>query len=464
MTSVNDVHSRLNATDVRRVDRPRSSDEVQRALSSAARDGLSVIATGGRHSMGGQQFVGDGVLLDMTEMRRLVNLDGERGTVEVEAGIDWAALIDALVTLQANRAQQWGIVQKPTGADGLTIGGSLSSNVHGRGLTLPPMIQDVEAFVLVDATGVVRSCSREENVELFGLAIGGYGLFGVITSVTLRLSPRRKLERVVEWVDVDDLIGLFDERIADGFLYGDCQFSIDSGSPDFLDGGIFSCYRPVDSSTPIVEGRALSHEDWQRLLYLAHVDKAQAGQRYREHYLATSGQIYWSDLQQRSDYVGGYHPALDAVLGASVPGSEMITELYVPREQLAVFMHDADGLLTEASANVIYGTIRLIEPDRETFLRWARDRFACIIFNLHVAHDEAGIASSAKTFRGLIDLAIAHGGSYYLTYHRFASREQVAACYPSFEQFLALKAAHDPAGLFQSDWYRHQRALFGPPQ
>lgn len=68
------------------------------------------------------------------------------------------------------------------------------------------------------------------------------------------------------------------------------------------------------------------------------------------------------------------------------------------------------------------------------------------------------------TFRDLIDLAIARGGSYYLTYHRFASRDQIAACYPSFEEFLARKAAHDPTSLFQSDWYRHQRALFGPQQ
>jgi len=36
----------------------------------------------------------------------------------------------------------------------------------------------------------------------------------------------------------------------------------------------------------------------------------------------------------------------------------------------------------------------------------------------------------------------------------------VAACYPQFSKFLDLKSKYDPAGRFQSDWYRHYRQLF----
>jgi FAD/FMN-containing dehydrogenase len=86
---------------------------------------------------------------------------------------------------------QWGINQKQTGADRLCIGGALAANIHSRGIHLKPIINDVESFVLVDANGNTLTCSRRENFELFRLAIGGYGLFGVIASVTLRLAPRR---------------------------------------------------------------------------------------------------------------------------------------------------------------------------------------------------------------------------------------------------------------------------------
>jgi len=93
--------------------------------------------------------------------------------------------------------------------------------------------------------GELRNCSRRKNRELFQLAIGGYGLFGVVYSITLRLVPRRKLQRVVEVLNVDDVMPAFTRRIQDGFLYGDFQFAIDPASQDFLRRGIFSCYRPV---------------------------------------------------------------------------------------------------------------------------------------------------------------------------------------------------------------------------
>ena len=67
----------------------------------------------------------------------------------------------------------------------------------------------------------------------------------------------------------------------------------------------------------------------------------------------------------------------------------------------------------------------------------------------------------ALAFRALIDLGIKYGGSYYLTYHRFATKEQVEACYPQFKEFLELKVKHDPNEMFQSDWYRHYKKMFG---
>jgi hypothetical protein len=138
----------------------------------------------------------------------------------------------------------------------------------------------------------------------------------------------------------------------------------------------------------------------------------------------------------------------------------MITEIYVPRASLASFMEDARLALTEANANVVYGTVRLIEKDDESFLAWAREPWACVIFNLHVEHTPVAIARAADTFRTLIDLGAARGGSYYLTYHRWARRDQVERCYPQMREFLALKRRHDPEERFQSTWYRHYRQLF----
>ena len=171
----------------------------------------------------------------------VVCVDREHGFIHAEAGIQWPKLIRAYLDAQAVETKQWGIAQKQTGADTFTLGGSLSSNVHGRGLTMKPLISNVESFTLIDADGKILRCSRDENSELFRLAIGGYGLFGLIDTVTLRLVSRRKLRRVVKIIHADDLPKHFEERIPQEFLYGDFQFSVDEQSPELFQRGCFSC-------------------------------------------------------------------------------------------------------------------------------------------------------------------------------------------------------------------------------
>ncbi len=460
-TLVNDIHSQLNPTQVTDVVSTDSIEAIREIVREARRGGRALSIAGGRHAMGAQQFGTDTVLVDTMKLNRVLNFDPEAGTIEVQAGIQWPELIDSYLATQSDQPRQWGIAQKQTGADRLCIGGTLAANAHGRVLTRKPIVGDVESFVLVDGDGDVHTCSRTENAELFRLVIGGYGLFGVITSVTLRLIPRQKIERIVEVFSIDDLIPAFERRIADGFLYGDFQFATDDASDDFLRQGVFSCYRPVDAATPIPEGqKKLSDKDWRDLLTLAHADKAQAFDRYASYYLSTSGQIYWSDTHQLSTYLDDYHRPLDQALGATERATEVITEIYVPRPELADFMAEVGDDFRANGVSVIYGTVRLIERDDESFLAWAKDSYACTIFNLHTVHTPARLEHSAQAFRRLIDMAMRRNGSYFLTYHKYARRDQVEACYPQFSEFLRLKQQYDPEERFQSDWYRHYRTMF----
>jgi FAD/FMN-containing dehydrogenase len=458
---VNDTHSQLNATRVDRIEAVGSEAALAAAIAAARREGKPVSIAGGRHAMGGQQFATGAVLIDMRPMNRIIALDAERGIVDVEAGIEWPQLVHGLIALQQGQPLAWSIIQKQTGADRLTLGGALAANVHGRGLALRPIIADVEKFTLMDADGRLLACSRTENSELFRLAIGGYGLFGVITRVRLRLMPRSKLERVVEMIDVDELMPAFAQRIADGFLYGDCQFSTDTSSDTYLRRGVFACYRPLRPDAPMpAEQKELSETNWRELYHLSHADTRRAYESYTSYYLSTSGQRYWSDLSQLSLYIDDYHAELDRALGRAHKGSEMITELYVPRPALPAFLDAVRADFRQHRAELIYGTIRLIERDERSFLAWAREPWACTVMNLHVDHTEAGIRKAAGDFRRLIDRAIECGGSYFLTYHRWASRAQVEACYPQMPEFLRLKRRYDPAEVFQSAWYRHHKQMF----
>lgn len=458
-TLLNDPHSRLNPTWVAEVAYPESAGDVIEIVRRAARENQAISISGGQHSMGGQQF-GTGTLhVSTARLDDVLAFDAERGIVTVEAGIRWPALIDYLLTKES--APRWSIVQKQTGADQLSIGGSISTNIHGRGLTLRPLVQDIEAFRLVTAAGKELTVSRSENPELFRLVVGGYGLFGIITTVDLRLAPRQQLERTVEVTTLDQLPAALEERIGAGHLYGDFQFKTDETATDFLTRGVFSTYRPVAEPRPMPEDQPkLNSDDWRKLFALGHYDKARAFDAYVDFYLGTNGQLYWSDTHQLSYYDPDYETALRAGAPDYRPGSLMISELYVPLARLEDFMLAVRKDIREHGADLIYGTVRLIRADRESFLAWADKDYACVIFNLRVEHDAAGIATAQAHFRRLIDRALERDGSYFPTYHRWARRDQVLAAYPQFPEFLRRKLAWDPDERFQSDWYRFYRRMF----
>ena len=462
MVALNDVQSGLNATEVARVARPGSPEEVSAAIVLAAGAGVPVCPAGALHSMGGQQFADGGVSISSSGLTNVGPLDRDAGTVWVESGVTWPMLVDWLRSNQEAGAPALSIIQKQTGADEMTLGGALSSNIHGRVLGRKPIVDDIDAFYLVDASGARLRCSRYENSELFRLAVGGYGLFGFVDSINLKLAERRQMVRRVRELALEQVIPALEEQTRQGATFGDFQYVTDESSGDFMAKGIMSTYLPVDRVGEIPEGQlGLSTEDWMRLYVLAHTDKARAYAEYAGHYRQTDGQFYWSDEHQFSPYLPEAGRLLYQRMSWTTFASLMISELYVPRSRFVEFMTAAKQPLLNTRANVVYGTVRLIEAESETHLRWAKDDYACIIFNLLVEHSLDGIAHGEKQFQGLIDCALDEGGSYYLTYHRWARQDQVERAYPEFRQFLTLKDRYDPSGVFTSEWHRHYRRMFG---
>lgn len=458
---LNDVHSQLNATKVEEVFSPQSTDEIVAIIVNAKMENKAVSISGGKHAMGGQQFGEGTVHISMANMTDVVAFDANKGTVTVEAGITWPVLINYLLKMQEGEPRQWGIKQKQTGADYLTVGGALSANAHSRGVKFRPIIEDVVSFTLVDAEGNIKAVSRTENPKLFSLVIGGYGLFGVIATVELQLVPRQKLQRRVEVIPIAELPDKAKQRIEQGAVYGDFQYKTDEKSDDFMRTGVLATYHPVPEDTPVPEEQKhISETQWKDLVRLAHTDKGKAFSLYSQHYLSTNGQIYWADTHQLSYYFADYQGYVNQAMPDRPAGSLMITEVYVPRDDITEFIEKVRADALEHQYDIIYGTLRLIKKDNESFLAWAKDDYACIIFNLRVEHTPEGLKKAEKDFQRIIDRALESGGSYFLTYHRWARKDQLLAAYPQFPEFLRLKLKYDPQERFQSEWYRHYKKMF----
>ena len=189
---------------------------------------------------------------------------------------------------------------------------------------------------------------------------------------------------------------------------------------------MFSCYRPVAIDVPIPEGqRSLAPHEWRRLLRLAHTDQVAGLRRVRallhgdrrpavlERHAPALGLSGRLSRRSRSRARRGGQGQRDDHRALCAPAG-------------AAGVHAARSAPTRASTatDIIYGTIRIIEEDDETVLAWARQRWACIVFNLHVEHTPEGIATAGGALPPPDRSRDRARRQLLPDYHRWATAEQ----------------------------------------
>src|SRR5439155_15721863 len=202
--------SRLNKTQIAEIwdmpsDPQKGEDELRQLLRRAQASHLHVSISGARHSMGGQTIYPGGIAINMLPFKGM-NLDEDKNLLHVQAGAKWADVIPYL----DQHGRSVAVMQSD---NSFTVGGSLSVNAHGWQFGRPPIASTVESFHLMKADGSVVRCSRLENAELFSLALGGYGLFGIILDADLRVVPNQRLRLEQYLVPVDHAMASFERQL-----------------------------------------------------------------------------------------------------------------------------------------------------------------------------------------------------------------------------------------------------------
>ena len=202
---VNDV-SRMNPTYVKEIILADTIEKIQNVIKRANKENLKVSMSGTKHSQGGHAFFDGALLLDMTGLNKIISLDTAKKVIHVQSGVTWAQIQEFINPHNlAIRAMQSSNV--------FTVGGSMSSNVHGRDPKNSLIVETIEDFRLILSTGEIINVSRDENQELFSLVIGGYGLFGIITDVRIRLKENKILEKEALLLDYKDFPDYFRKNI-----------------------------------------------------------------------------------------------------------------------------------------------------------------------------------------------------------------------------------------------------------
>jgi FAD-linked oxidoreductase len=197
----------------RSVEFPATEQAVQRAVSAASARSLTVKAVGAGHSFSGIA-VAAGVMLDLRDLRGLLEVDRERGRVRLRAGTPLHE-IPALLA-------PFGLAMPNLGdIDRQTIAGAISTGTHGTGVRFGGISTQVVGVTLVTGDGDLLRVDDEHETELLPAVALGLGALGILVDVTLQCVPAFVLAAVERPEPLDEVMAGLDDRVtgADHFEF-----------------------------------------------------------------------------------------------------------------------------------------------------------------------------------------------------------------------------------------------------
>jgi len=415
-------------------------DGLRALLKRARSEGLGISIAGARHSQGGHTIAADGIVVDMTGFASM-EFDESSELLTVGSGAVWSAVLAYLDPLGRSVA----IMQSN---DSFTVGGSVSVNCHGWQHGCPPIASSVRSFRILLADGRLLTCSREQNQELFSLALGGYGLFGILIDVRLEVA-RNELYRVDTGV-------LSTEEFGPAFLaeMGDPDVGLALGRvsirPDALfEESILKVLRRVPAPGGLPPISPSGKRGLRRTVLRGSV-----------------GSDYGKDLRWTLETTLGAHSksaqttrnaelaeSVDVYANHDPAGVDILHEYFIPHSRLSEFLTLSRPLFESSTCDLLNLTVRDVRQDHDTMLRYADQDMFGFVMLFHQRLTPAGEEAMGELTRELIDLADGLGGRYYLPYRPHATRAQFERAYPMAKEFFEAKLRFDPDELFTNRFY-----------
>jgi FAD/FMN-containing dehydrogenase len=440
-----DDASRMNETRVAEVwEIPKDTGDADRQLAAllkrAKQDGLKVSIAGARHSMGGHTISPDGIVVDMLPFHRM-SLDEKTNILHVQTGARWSEIIPFL----DRRGRSVSVMQSN---NSFSVGGSISVNCHGWQHGKPPIASTVESFRLMKADGTIVRCSRKENRELFSLALGGYGLFGIILDVDLRVVPNERYRSEQFVVPINESLQTYDEtlrRIPNAtMVYARMNISRER----FLQDVVLTVYVPdaTGGIPPLAERR---NRRLRRTVFRGSLG-SDYGKRLRWFAETRLQPLLAKRFVSRNQLL---NEGVEVFQDRSDKTTDILHEYFVPRSGIAGFVEDLRRIVPARDGDLLNVTVRSVNRDDDTFLRYAEEHVFALVMLFSQERSADGDARMQAMTREMIEAVLSRGGRYYLPYRLHATPRQFHRAYPQARRFFQLKRKYDPDELFQNRFY-----------
>lgn len=432
---------------VERVIKANNRNDLQKIVKEANEKGHHISIAGLQHSQGGHTYYKDGVVLDMRTFNKILEFDPELKIIRVEAGATWEDVQEAI--------NPYGLALKVTQSQSIfTIGGSISVNAHGRDIRFGPMASTIKEITLLTPTGEIITITRDEKEEWMKYVLGGYGLFGVILDVTLDLTDNELYTIHTKQIQMDEYETYFN-RILQNEKIAMHYARISVAPSSFLDEMYVIDYESTGKKD---EETNLKGEQGMKLSKFA-LDLGRKGGLLEDLFWKTQ-KLYIHSIDGGTITRNNVMRSESTFMEFTKPNQvEVLQEYFVPVNQFEDYMQDLKQLLSSNDKNEDFKihniTVRYAAKDELTSLNYAsEDMLGMVILIQHGLKDEA-IENAEDVIREWTDLTLHHGGTYYLPYYPYQTKEQFHSSYPNWKTFQLEKEKRDPNMVFRNLFYDH---------
>lgn len=404
---------------------PRTIEEVQKIVVICAERNIPIVSRGAGTSLsGGALPHAEGIVLSLSKMNRILNIDHNAQSITVEPGIRNLAVSEAVKHLGLYYAPD------PSSQIACSIGGNVAENAGGvhclkYGLTL----HNVLGVTIVTASGGLivldQQSLQSQGYDLLALVIGSEGMLGIVVEVTLKLLPIPQCARVILAVfdDVEKAGNSVASIISGGIIPAGIEM-MDNPAIRAAESFVNAGY-PIDSAAILIcELDGTEAEVESQISKVDRILKDSGAVNTRLAKDDAERHLFWSGRKAAFPAVGRLSPDYYCIDGT------------IPRKALGAVLTEINRLSEEYGlriANVFHAGDGNLHP-----------------LILYDANDEGAFEKTEALGSRILQLCIHHGGT--ITGEHGVGVEKLGEMCVQFSdierhQFHAIRSAFDPKSI-----------------